>query len=109
MATWTPPGGGSHGALKHVLVHGLDAAAALDVPRTGSPDALRIVLDDLTTGGVHDAFGISIDKRRFEATDLDWAAGDGEPLTGNASDLVLALTGRTVPDGRLIGTPVRRP
>lgn len=108
MASWTPPGGGYHGALNHVLVHGLDATAALNIPRTGSPDALRIVLDDLTAGGVHNAFGISIDNRRLEATDLNWAYGDGEPLTGKASDLVLALTGRAVPDGRLIGTVLVR-
>jgi len=35
-----------------VVIHGLDATVPLGVPRR-SPDAtIRIVLDDLTTGGV---------------------------------------------------------
>src|SRR5260370_20880532 len=52
MQHWTPPGGGWHGALNHVVIHGLDVTVPLGVPRR-SPDAtIRVVLDDLTAGGV---------------------------------------------------------
>ena len=37
---WTPPGGGYHGALNHVVIHGLDVTVPLGVPRR-SPDAPR--------------------------------------------------------------------
>lgn len=96
MANWTPPGGGPHGALNHAVVHGLDATSALGVKRSASSDALRVVLNDLTEGGVHNAFGITIDGLRFEATDQAWTFGDGDgnTIAGSASDLVLRLTGR---------------
>ncbi len=38
MQHWTPPGGGWHGALNHVVIHGLDVTVPLGVPRR-SPDA----------------------------------------------------------------------
>src|SRR5215468_6921363 len=34
MAAWAPPGGGAAGALSHVVIHGLDVTAALDLLRT---------------------------------------------------------------------------
>jgi len=104
MRHWTPPGGGWHGALNHVVIHGLDVTVPLGVPRR-SPDAtIRIVLDDLTTGGVHQHFGARVDGR-LQATDLDWSYGSGPVLRGKAEDLALALCGRTVPEGRLEGEP----
>jgi len=53
MQYWTPPGGGYHGALNHVVIHGLDVTVPLGMPRRSPEDTIRIVLDDLTTGGVH--------------------------------------------------------
>lgn len=97
LARWTPPGGGPLGALNHVVVHGLDATAALGLERSGSPDALIVVLTELTAGGVHKAFDIVIDGLRFAATDLEWSFGDGNPVTGPAAELVLQLTGRRIP------------
>ena len=38
MQHWTPPGGGWHGALNHVVIHGLDVTVALGVPRRRHPD-----------------------------------------------------------------------
>ena len=53
---WTPPGGGYHGALNHVVIHGLDITVPLREPRRASDTAIRYVLDDLT---------IKIDLRGF--------------------------------------------
>jgi uncharacterized protein (TIGR03083 family) len=106
MQHWTPPGGGYHGALNHVVIHGLDVTVPLGVPRR-SPDAtIRIVLDDLTTGGVHQHFGTRIDGRRLHATDLDWSYGSGSVVRGKAEDLALVLCGRTAPAGRIEGKPL---
>ena len=42
---WTPPGGGYHGALNHVVIHGLDITVPLREPRRASDTAIRYVLD----------------------------------------------------------------
>jgi uncharacterized protein (TIGR03083 family) len=105
---WTPPGGGSHGALNHVVIHGLDVTLPLGRSRTASDEAMRIVLDDLTVGGGHEHFGVAIGGRTLRATDLDWSYGSGPELSGTAEDLALAVCGRTVPPGRLHGDPLAR-
>jgi uncharacterized protein (TIGR03083 family) len=106
MQHWTPPGGGWHGALNHVVIHGLDVTVPLGVPRR-SPDAtIRIILDDLTGGGVHERFGTSVQGRSLQATDLDWSYGSGPALRGQAEDLALVLCGRVIPEGRLDGEPL---
>jgi uncharacterized protein (TIGR03083 family) len=106
MQHWTPPGGGYHGALNHVVIHGLDATVPLGVSRSCADEAIRIVLDDMTGGGGHANFGIGIDDRAFQSTDLEWSYGSGAALRGMAADLALALCGRVVPAGRLDGEPL---
>jgi uncharacterized protein (TIGR03083 family) len=49
MQHWTSPGGGYHGALNHVVIHGLDVTVPLGVPRRSPDDTIRIVLGDLGT------------------------------------------------------------
>jgi uncharacterized protein (TIGR03083 family) len=106
MQHWTPPGGGWHGALNHVVIHGLDVTVPLGVPRR-SPDAtIRVVLDDLTAGGVQARFGTSIEGRSLQASDLDWSYGSGPVLRGPAEYLALVLCGRATPEGRLEGKPL---
>ena len=106
MQHWTPPGGGWHGALNHVVIHGLDVTVPLGVPRRPPDATIRVILDDLTRGGVDAHFGTSIEGRRLQATDLDWSYGSGPALRGAAADLALLLCGRTVPHGRLDGEPL---
>src|SRR6516165_1231368 len=77
MQHWTPPGGGYHGALNHVVIHGLDATVPLGVTRRSPDSTIRVVLDDLTAGGVHENFGTGIGGRTLQATDLDWSYGSG--------------------------------
>jgi uncharacterized protein (TIGR03083 family) len=108
MAHWAPPGGGYHGALNHVVIHGLDVTVPLGVPRRSPDAAIRVVLDDLAQGGGHAHFGIVINGRRLEASDLDWSHGSGPALRGAAEDLALAMCGRAVPAGRLEGEPLAR-
>jgi uncharacterized protein (TIGR03083 family) len=108
MQRWTPPGGGYRGALNHVVIHGLDVTVPLGVPRRSPDDTIRVVLDDLAAGGGHAHFGIVIDGRRLQASDLGWSHGSGQVLRGAAGDLALALCGRTVSAGRLEGEPLPR-
>jgi uncharacterized protein (TIGR03083 family) len=100
---WTPPGGGYHGALNHVVIHALDITVPLSEPRRASDTAIRTVLDDLTEGGGHAHFGTDIHRRRLHATDIDWSYGSGPQLSGTAAELALHICGRTVPAGRLRG------
>ena len=108
MQHWTPPGGGYHGALNHVVIHGLDVTVPLGVPRRSPDETIRVVLDDLTREGGHAHFGMAIDGRHLAASDLDWSYGSGAPLRGSAGELAVALCGRTVPAGRLDGEPLHR-
>jgi uncharacterized protein (TIGR03083 family) len=106
MQHWTPPGGGYHGALNHVVIHGLDVTVPLGEPRRSPDETIRVVLDDLTQGGGHAHFGVDIQGRHLQASDLDWSSGSGAALRGAAADLALAMCGRAVPDGRLEGEPL---
>jgi uncharacterized protein (TIGR03083 family) len=108
MQRWTPPGGGYHDALNHVVIHGLDVTVPLGAARRSPDETIRVVLDDLTVGGGHAHFGIVIDGRHLQASDLDWSHGSGPALRGAAADLALALCGRAVPAGRLEGEPLPR-
>jgi uncharacterized protein (TIGR03083 family) len=103
---WAPPGGGYHGALNHVVIHGLDATVPLGVQRRPVDETMRIVLDDLTEDGANVHFCTDFTGRRLETTDLDWAYGDGEDLRGAAGDLALLLCGRSIPPERLEGKPL---
>jgi hypothetical protein len=103
MHHWIPPGGGYHGALNHVVIHGLDVTVPLGVQRRSSDETIRVVLDDLTRGGGHAHFGVDIEGRSLKAIDLDWSYGSGPVLSGAAQNLTLAICGRSVPDGQLEG------
>lgn len=108
MQHWAPPGGGYHGALNHVVIHGLDVTVPLGMPRRCPDEAIRVVLDDLAGGGGHAQFGMQIEGRELQASDLDWSHGSGAVLRSEAAFLALAMCGRTVPDGRLKGEPLVR-
>lgn len=103
MHRWIPPGGDVTGALNHVVVHGLDITVPLGLHRGPDP-AVRSVLDQLASGGVHSYFGVDLTGVRLEATDTDWSYGSGtadgdqvDVISGTEAELVLRLTGRTVP------------
>lgn len=102
---WTPPEGGQLGALNHVVIHSLDATVPLSTPHRVDRETICIVLDALTVGRVHARFGTTIDGRRLEATDIEWAHGTGRSLRGPADELALVLCGRTLTSGHLEGQP----
>jgi uncharacterized protein (TIGR03083 family) len=101
MHRWTPPGGGPAGALNHVVIHGLDITVPLGVPRLSGQDTIRLVLDDLTSGGIHGHFGFGLSGLSLHATDIDWSFGSGTPVRGAAGDLALLICGRSLPPGRI--------
>lgn len=105
---WTPPGGGFPGALNHVVIHTLDVTVPLDRGRLAPDETIRVILEDLTQGGIHEHFNIDIEGRMMEASDLDWHYGSGLPLRATAEVLALAMTGRRVPSERLDGAPLDR-
>ena len=108
MRHWAPPGGGYHGALNHVVIHGLDVTVPLGVRRLAPDQTIRVILDDLTEGDGTVRFGVNFAGRRLQATDLDWSFGSGPILRAAAADLTLVICGRSVPPGRLEGAPLAR-
>ena len=99
-AQWDTPSLCAGWRVREVIAHMTMAA------RYPEDKFIRIVLDDLTEGDVHERFGTSIEGRRLAATDLDWSYGSGTPLRGQAGDLALVLCGRAVPAGRIEGEPL---
>lgn len=105
---WTPPGGSYHDALNHVVIHSLDITVPLGRARLAAAETIRMILEGLTLGGIHRNFGIEIEGRRFDATDIGWTFGSGKLLRGKAEDLALVLCGRRVVSGQLEGTALFR-
>jgi uncharacterized protein (TIGR03083 family) len=99
LHAWQPPGGGAAGAVSHAVIHSLDITVALDRPAVTPPEAVLNVLDQLTTSR-GEWFGVDLDGVRLEATDADWAWGDGQPVRTDSGRLVALLSARTLPDGR---------
>jgi uncharacterized protein (TIGR03083 family) len=102
-----PPVVGWAGQLTDLQVHGQDMRRPLGLPHGLRLDRLRESLTFLVGGR---APGFTTRRRlaglRFEATDLDWAAGRGAVLAGPAEALMMAITGRPVAIGELDGPGV---
>jgi uncharacterized protein (TIGR03083 family) len=105
---FTPPGFGFEAPLTDVIVHGRDIGRPFGIPPAIDPQTARAVLDFVVTKKATRAFvrrGVT-DGLRFEATDLNWAHGDGEPVRGPSEALILAIVGRAVALADLSGTGV---
>jgi uncharacterized protein (TIGR03083 family) len=98
---WQPPGGGAAGALSHAVIHSLDVTVALDRPAVAPAEAVIAILDQLTAanGGI---FGLDLTGVRLEATDTGWSWGTGEAVRADGGHLAALLSGRTLPDGRVL-------
>ena len=85
-------------SLGEVIVHGLDALRPVggDEPVIDG-ERTRAVADAYRSIGFVFAAGRATRKIRFVATDADWAIGpdDGPIAQGAATDVVMALAGRT--------------
>jgi len=104
---WKPPGGGYAGALAHDVTHGLDVTVALGIDRQVPAERMRIIFDALKPRQVK-YFGVDLDGVQLQATDLAWTYGSGTPLTGSAQDLLLVLSGRSLPPNHLSGRDADR-
>lgn len=80
--------------LGEIVVHGEDIRHPLGLSRDVPPDALNECLDMYTNA----SFPVGGKKRiaglRLVATDTGWAHGSGPEVSGPASKLLLAMTGR---------------
>jgi uncharacterized protein (TIGR03083 family) len=80
--------------LGEVVIHGLDIRQPLGLPSKVDPDALVACLDLYKVAN----FPVGTKKRiagvTLEPTDVDWTHGDGPLVTGPASSMLLAMTGR---------------
>ena len=101
---FAPPIIGPISPLTDVLIHTRDIERPLGVSANLHPEGLRAALDYCCGGR---AIGFVPGKRtkglRFEATDIDWSAGDGALVSGPAEAILLAVTNRPVALGELGG------
>lgn len=104
---WTPPGGGTHGALAHDIIHGLDITVGLGLDRRVPPERVALVLAGMRPRNIA-YFGTDLSGVQLRATDLEWSHGDGTPVRGLAQDLLLIVCGRRLPPGRLTGDAAAR-
>jgi uncharacterized protein (TIGR03083 family) len=80
--------------LFDVLVHVQDVALPLGVDHPMPLDAARAALDRVWSMGWPFWAKRELRGLRLEATDVDWAVGDGPAVRGRAQALLLLLTGR---------------
>ena len=101
LHAWQPPGGGAAGALSHAVIHSLDVTIALGQPTVAPTEAVIALLDHLATadGAV---FAVDLTDVRLEATDASWNRGSGQRIRADSGALVALLSGRTLPDGRVL-------
>ncbi len=104
LHAWQPPGGGAAGALSHAVIHSLDVTVPLGRPPVAPAEAVVAVLDQLTAADGA-LFGLDLTGVRLEASDAEWASGEGEPVRAGTGELVALLGGRTLPDGRTLRRP----
>jgi len=101
LHAWQPPGGGAAGALSHAVIHSLDVTIALDRPPVAPEEAVTALLD-LLTAADGTWFGVDLTDVRLEATDTAWSWGSGRLVRADSGSLVALLSGRTLPDGRVL-------
>lgn len=103
-----PPRLGPIAPLTDICVHTRDVERPLGIACTLQPEDLTAVLTWVTGGqakGFVDAARTT--GLRFEATDLDWAHGEGPVVRGPADAIALAVTGRAPAFDDLVGDGVR--
>ncbi len=103
LHAWQPPGGGPDGALTHCVIHSLDIIEAVPLERRVPDDRVSAVLGIIASPGAPNLFGVDLSGVELQADDLDWRYGSGSPVTGSAQALVLVVSGRRLPPGRLGG------
>jgi uncharacterized protein (TIGR03083 family) len=103
-----PPGLGPEAPLTDVLAHGQDIARPLGVARDIPASHAAVALDFLVSPKATRGFlpkGL-VDGLAFEAVDTGWRHGSGATVSGTATALLLALLGRSLPEGEISGEGV---
>ena len=103
LGAWQPPGGGLEGALTHCVIHELDIVEAVPLDRQVPEARVRAVLDLLSSPERPNPFGVELSAVRLEADDMEWSVGTGNVVRGAGQALVLLLSGRSLPPGRVRG------
>lgn len=103
LHAWEPPGGGVEGALTHCVIHELDIVEAVPLDRQIPHERVRAVLDLLGRPERPNPFGLELGAVRLEADDMEWSVGTGDVIRGAGQALVLLLSGRSLPPGRVRG------
>lgn len=80
-------------ALVDGTVHHQDIRRPLGMPRVIPPERLKRVLDAVP-GNPRLGAGRRIRGLRLQATDLDWAIGEGPEVHGTGEALLMVMTGR---------------
>lgn len=92
---FTPPGAGPEAPLTDLIIHGLDLRRPLGIARDIPERRARVVLETLVRVPpgplVREGWREGL---RFEATNFEWAHGEGPVLRGHSDALMLAITGR---------------
>jgi uncharacterized protein (TIGR03083 family) len=103
-----PPGLGPEAPLTDVLAHGEDIARPLgigrDIPAAHAAVALDFLVSPKATRGFLPK-GL-VDGLGLEAVDIGWRHGGGATVFGTAAALLLALLGRSLPEGEISGDGV---
>ncbi len=90
----TPPGP-SYVALGEVMVHGEDIRRSQGVHGEHPPEHLVTLAELYKKTGAPLRAKKRVLGLKLQATDVDWATGDGPEVTGPCMSLILAMVGRT--------------
>jgi len=104
---FAPPIIGPIAPLSDVFIHTRDIERPLGRASTLDPAALRTILGYVCGGKARGFVPQSRTKGlRFEATDLDWSAGNGPVVSGTGEAIMMAVTGRAAALADLTGDGV---
>jgi uncharacterized protein (TIGR03083 family) len=89
---------GAH--LAEYVIHHQDIRRPLELPRQIPPERLVAALDGITQlPGVRRSAWWRMRRRRWQATDVSWSRGRGAVVGRPGETILMALVGRSVPDG----------
>jgi uncharacterized protein (TIGR03083 family) len=101
-----PPGMGHEAPLSDLLIHQQDIRRPLGLPPELEAEkltlCLRVLVGFAERGSMLVPKGCT-DGLRLEASDLDWARGEGPAVRGTGEALLLALAGRSIALAELDG------
>jgi uncharacterized protein (TIGR03083 family) len=92
--------------LGEIIVHGEDIRRPLGLQHRAPEAALVAVADSYKKSNLLLGAKRRIAGLKLQATDSDWASGDGPQVSGPLISLILVMTGRPTADGDVTGEGV---